>query len=122
MPRVVHFEIGCDDVDRAVDFYKTVFGWEIYKWDGPVVYWLTKSGKRDEPGIDGALMKRGEGMDPVVNTMDVPDLDEFIAKVEANGGMIIAPKMTIPGVGWFAYFRDTEGNQFGMMQNDPEAK
>jgi predicted enzyme related to lactoylglutathione lyase len=30
--------------------------------------------------------------------------------------------MAIPGVGWLCYFKDTEGNIFGMMQNDPAAK
>jgi hypothetical protein len=30
--------------------------------------------------------------------------------------------MPIPGVGWLAYAKDTEGNIFGMMQRDPAAK
>jgi predicted enzyme related to lactoylglutathione lyase len=30
--------------------------------------------------------------------------------------------MGVPGVGWLAYFKDTEGNIFGIMQNDPNAK
>ncbi len=32
MPRVVHFEIHADDPERAVRFYKKVFGWKIEKW------------------------------------------------------------------------------------------
>ena len=35
MPRIVHFEIYADDVDRASKFYTDLFGWEINKWDGP---------------------------------------------------------------------------------------
>ena len=31
------------------------------------------------------------------------------------------PKMAIPGVGWLAYGKDTEGNIFGVMQTDPAA-
>jgi predicted enzyme related to lactoylglutathione lyase len=30
--------------------------------------------------------------------------------------------MPIPGVGWFALCADTEGNRFGLIENDPEAK
>jgi predicted enzyme related to lactoylglutathione lyase len=30
--------------------------------------------------------------------------------------------MPIPGMGWLAYCKDTEGNIFGMMQGDPNAK
>ena len=29
--------------------------------------------------------------------------------------------MRIPGVGWTAYFKDTEGNAFGVIQFDPTA-
>jgi predicted enzyme related to lactoylglutathione lyase len=41
---------------------------------------------------------------------------------EANGGTIVVPKMPIPGVGWLAYARDTEGSIFGIHQADPTAK
>jgi predicted enzyme related to lactoylglutathione lyase len=39
-----------------------------------------------------------------------------------NGAQIALPKMAIPGVGWLVYCKDTEGNIFGMMQNDPSAQ
>jgi len=32
------------------------------------------------------------------------------------------PKDAIPGVGWFAYCKDTEGNMFGIMEADESAK
>jgi predicted enzyme related to lactoylglutathione lyase len=41
--------------------------------------------------------------------------------VQAAGGLLVVPKMAINGVGWLAYFRDTEENIFGLMQNDPSA-
>jgi uncharacterized protein len=41
--------------------------------------------------------------------------------VEANGGRVIERRMVVPGVGYLAYCYDTEGNAFGMMQNDPSA-
>lgn len=73
------------------------------------------------PGIDGGMSKKGEqNMD--INTIDVPNLDKYIQKVDANGATIVAPKMAIPGIGWFAAFKDSEGNTFGMMQEDTNAK
>ena len=36
---VVHFEIECDDVERARRFYESVFGWKIRPW-GPPNYYL----------------------------------------------------------------------------------
>ena len=40
----------------------------------------------------------------------------------ASGGSIALPKMPVPGVGWLAYFKDTEGNIFGAMQGDANAR
>jgi predicted enzyme related to lactoylglutathione lyase len=122
MPRVVHFEIDASRPEHAVRFYEKVFGWKIEKWEGPVEYWLITTGKEKEPGIDGGLSRRTDAEPSTVNTIDVPSLDEFIRKVESNGGRIIRPKRAIPGVGWIAYFEDPEGNIWGMMESDKSAK
>lgn len=121
MPRVVHFEIHADDPQRAVKFYETVFGWKIQKWDGPADYWMVMTGD-NEPGINGGIMKRRHPMGNVYNSIQVSSVDEACAAVVANGGTIAVPKTAIPGVGWLAYGNDTEGNVFGMMQEDPAAK
>jgi len=121
MPRVIHFELTADDPERATQFYSKVFGWQIQKWEGPQDYWLITTGEVGTPGIDGAMMRRGDFSAPVVNTIDVPSVDEFVAKITANGGSVVAPKMPIPGIGYFAYCKDTEGNMFGVMQSDPSA-
>ena len=122
MARVVHFEINADDPGRAADFYREVFGWQIAKWQGPEDYWLITTGPDDEPGINGALMKRAAPGAGTWNTVGVLSVDEFVAEVVEAGGKVIQPKMTIPGVGYHAYCQDTEGNTFGLMQEDPTAK
>jgi predicted enzyme related to lactoylglutathione lyase len=122
MPRVVHFEINADDPGRAIQFYTKVFGWTVQKWDGPVDYWLVMTGDEKDPGIDGAITPRSEPQEATVMTVDVPSIDECVNKVKENGGTVIVPKMPVPGVGWLAYCKDTEGNTFGMMQSDTNAK
>lgn len=124
MPRVVHFEIGVDNPSRAIKFYTDVFGWKVNQWQtpqGPMDFWLVTTGRAPEPGIDGALAPRGNYPQPVVNTISVPSVDEFAAKIQAADGKVIQPKMPIPGVGWFATCKDTEGNTFGIMESDPKA-
>jgi predicted enzyme related to lactoylglutathione lyase len=129
MPRVSHFEIHADDPERAIRFYSDLFGWEFQKWDGPMPYWLIKTGPDSEPGINGGLMKRmgppPADMQPVnayVCTTVVPDLDDRLAKALGSGGTLALAKMAVPGVGWLAYIKDPEGNILGMMQMDPAAK
>jgi predicted enzyme related to lactoylglutathione lyase len=127
MPRVVHFEIHASDPQRAVTFYEKVFGWSFQKWEGPMEYWLIVTGPDDKPGINGGLLRRrgeidGQAVVAYVCTVDVDDIDKSTATVEENGGSIALPKMPIPGMGWLVYCKDTEGNIFGMMQGDPNAK
>lgn len=122
MHRVIHFEMSADDPERACAFYEKVFGWKVQRWGGPQTYWLITTGPADQPGINGGVMRRGEGMPATVNTIGVPSVDEFVEKVKRSGGKVVHPKMTIPGVGYQAYCQDTEGNLFGIHQSDPSAK
>jgi uncharacterized protein len=121
MPRPIHFEIPAENVERAIAFYEKVFGWKFQKWDGPMPYYMITTGPNEEPGINGGLMPRQHPEQPCVNTMAVTNLDESVATVLASGGQIALPKMPVPGVGWLAYCKDTEGHIFGIMQPDMSA-
>ena len=128
MPRVVHFEIHADQPDRAVRFYSDLFGWKFTLHNGPMPYWLITTGPDGTLGINGGLLKRPcplsgtDGVIAYVCTVDVDDLDKVLARGLELGGVVALPKMPIPGVGWLAYLKDTEGNVFGLMQPDPGAK
>ncbi|HEX9678057.1 VOC family protein [Nitrososphaera sp.] len=121
MPRPVHFDITADSPERAIKFYQVVFGWKFQKWDGPMDYWMATTGDEKEPGINGGISKRGpQGMSNM-NTIGVPSLEDFAGKVQNSGGKVLQ-KMPIPGVGFFATCQDTEGNMFGIIQEDKNAK
>jgi predicted enzyme related to lactoylglutathione lyase len=55
------------------------------------------------------------------NTIGVESVDKAIEAVTKAGGKILMPKSPIPGIGWFTYCADTEGNIFGLMQPDANA-
>ena len=127
MPRVIHFEIHAGDPDRAVKFYESLFGWTFQKWEGPMDYWLVTTGPDSQPGINGGLLRRqgeidGQAVIAYVCTVDVENIDAAITKAQSLGSQVVVPKMPIPGMGWLVYCKDTEGNIFGMMQADAEAK
>ena len=121
MPRPIHFEIPAENPERAMQFYSKVFGWKFNKWSGPMDYWVISTGQPGEPGIDGGLMPRRDPNQPCVNTVGVANIDESLATVNTSGGTCVVPKMAVPGVGWLAYCKDTEGHIFGIMQMDPPA-
>jgi len=122
MPRIIHFDIPADDPARAQKFYQDIFGWKFDKWNGPMEYWMAKTGDDKQPGINGGLAKRQPGQTGVTNTIDVHSVDEYAKKIESKGGKVIMPKMAIQGVGYFAQCLDTEGNVFGIIQMDQNAK
>ena len=129
MPRVIHFEIHAENPERAIGFYTNLLGWKFQKWDGPMPYWIISTGDPKAPGIDGGLVQRrgpapadGQAVNAFVCTVDVADLDRSVAKALSSGGVQAVPRMPIPGVGYLAYVKDTEGNILGLMQSDPAAK
>lgn len=130
MTRPVHFEIHADNPERAVKFYRTVFDWKFSRLgDAEPAYWVIVTGADDQPGINGGLMQRigppPEENQPVscyVCTIDIDNLNVFAERIEAGGGKQVVDRMPVPGVGWLAYFKDTEGNIFGLMQRDEDAE
>ena len=91
-------------------------------------YWLISTGAKNQPGINGGLLPRqgpplaeGQCVNAFVCTVETDALDALLGKVSGLGGRIAMPKTAIPGVGWLAYLKDTEGNTLGVMQSDPAA-
>ncbi len=124
MARVVHFEIASDDPERAVRFYSDVFGWFIEKWQEPAEYWACSTGEEDEPGINGAIMRRPRTLagGGTIDTIGVADIGGALERVVQAGGEIVQERRTIPYVGYHAYCRDTEGNVFGLLEEDAGAR
>ena len=54
--------------------------------------------------------------------IDVPDVDQFAERVKMAGGTIREAKQAILGIAYFVTCRDTDGNTFGIMQLDQNAK
>jgi len=122
MSRVIHFEIPADNPDRALAFYGKAFGWTSKKFEGPMSYWLLMTGKGDNPGIDGGMMPRQQAGQAPNIVIGVESVDAAVKKIQSAGGTMVAPKAAIPGIGYAAYFNDTEGNFVGVFENDPSAK
>jgi predicted enzyme related to lactoylglutathione lyase len=118
---IVWFEIPADDPERAKSFYSNLFGWKINPFPGGGDYWYIDTGGADDTP-DGALKKRKQPQEPVVNYLSVNSVAEFSKKIEKLGGKICMAKTAVPQMGYFAVCQDTEGNPLGIWQSDPDAK
>ena len=122
--KVVHFEIPFDDGDRARNFYRQVFGWQVMAVP-EMDYTMVTTGPSDpekgptEPGfINGGMFQRNDefaGKGPNV-VIDVPSVDEALRAVEAAGGQPVGEKTPVGDMGFAGYFVDTEGNFIGLWE------
>src|SRR5512136_1726925 len=123
---ITYFEIPVDNVERAKKFYEKIFDWKIEKYDKDGEYWsvmTTEVGDDGwtpkEPGeINGGLVKRDKPNESFLNYITVGSIDKICKIIEKNGGIIIVPKTEMGEWGWWAIFKDTEGNIFGLYEEE----
>ncbi|MGA9086849.1 MAG: VOC family protein [Methanoregula sp.] len=127
MPNLMHFMIPADDVDRARRFYSALLGWQIEPTASPETMGIAVMQYHDittGPAAAGTLNTGGlykrQMTEPILDFVQVDDIDAVLAKVAGLGGTILIPKTAIPGVGHNAMILDTEGNLFGLLM--PEKK
>lgn len=125
MKPVVHFEIPVDEQNRAKSFYKSVFEWDLQEMPGgDEVYTFAITSPVDENyehkekgAINGGIFQRNEDIQHPVITIGVSSIDLFMKKIEAAGGEVVVPKGEVPEMGYYAYFKDTEGNLMGLWES-----
>lgn len=108
-------ELLSADPEAAVAFYEKTLGYTHETMDMPGgTYFVLKNG--DKPR--GGVVKPEAGAAPGAWTqyVTVDDCDACVARAEANGGKVLTPAMTVPGVGRFAIIADPEGAKIGVMK------
>ena len=113
---IVHFEIPADDTARGREFWGSLFGWQFEAYPGPSEYHMARTS--DTTGA--AITNMEPGKRGLRAYFDVDDIRQGVARVKELGGEA-GDALPVPGMGWFSLCRDTEGNEFGLWQNDPEA-
>lgn len=114
---VVHFEIGCQNLARTSAFYGGLLGW-TYDQSMPSMAMVDNLGgyvKNPTDGIGGHLSTLGHEPHQYVTIYAmVPDIEATLKKAKRLGGTTIIPKQEVPGMGWFAWLGDPEGNVIGL--------
>ena len=109
-----HLEIPADDPERAQRFYAGVLDWQFSSMTAFPAYYLF----RTAPERGGAIGRLGQSAGETVRPyITVDSIDEAVAKAEQLGGKVLTTKQEIPGQGWFAILRDTEGNELPLFEN-----
>jgi predicted enzyme related to lactoylglutathione lyase len=130
---IVHFEIPADQPERAAQFYRDLFGWEISKWEGSAdqregfEYWMVRTVPTDDkgmptrPGVNGGLMRRMFPGQAPVNYIVVENVDDYVRRAQKLGAKLMMEKTPVPSMGWFAQLTDPDGNLFAIWETDSNA-
>jgi uncharacterized protein len=126
MNGVVHFEIPVEDMEKASEWYKKVFKWNTEKYPGDMPYVLARTCECDEQNmpketgkINGGFYKRdesGASKSPVI-VIKVENIDEGMEKIKSEGGEIVREKVSVGDMGFYAQFKDPDGNIMGVWQD-----
>jgi predicted enzyme related to lactoylglutathione lyase len=120
------FNIPVDDMERASQFYKAVFGWDsnFIPGSGGNYHSLTRpqspGATRIEEPITGGLYVRGtNGLGQTFLEITVSSIDQCLQKVISSGGHLVREKMPMLDFAYFAVVADTEGNLLGLWEDIP---
>ena len=113
---VVHVEIPAANVEAAGKFYQDLFGWKMqHMADFNYTMW------EDESGSGGGFPEVSDEnpVGQVLVYIDSEDIDADLKNVEKFGGKTVRAKTEIPGMGWYAVFKDPTGNVLAIFTGMP---
>ncbi len=122
MATIVHFDVAADDPERAKKFYASLFGWKYTLVPEFQYNLIATEGVDGSPGVAGGLGKRMDPSQRITNYFGVKSIDAAMKQVTKLGGKLVTQKMAVPGMGWLANCVDTEGNAFGLWEENKDAK
>jgi uncharacterized protein len=114
---IVHFELPAADADRASGFWNGLFGWGLSESAMPDMDYRMAQ-VSEEQGV-AVFPSENPGTGLIVY-FATDDIDASIATTRSLGGTA-DDKLPVPGHGWFARCKDTEGNAFSLFQGDASA-
>jgi uncharacterized protein len=108
-------DLGVPDLDRAMEFYAAVFGWEFDV--GPVEYGRYTSCLLRGRRVAALSAMHEPGADCFWNVyLATPYCDRTAERARAAGGELLAEPMDVMDQGRMAIVRDPVGAQFGLWQ------
>lgn len=114
---VGYFEIPVTDLERAIAFYSSVFGFEMERLmiDGNDMALFPMF--ENAGGSTGALAKGESYLPSQSGTLvyfSTKSIDETLKRVHAQGGKTLYPKTSLGELGSVAEFEDSEGNRVAL--------
>ena len=111
---IAHVEIPSTNLDKSINFYNNLFGWEFKPFGNGYSLFNTHKGftiglRKTENVSKG---------DCTIFHIKVDDVSNYLSKATELGGHILRGKTTIPAMGYYALITDLDGNTIGLYQGN----
>lgn len=111
--KICYLEIPANVAEDAAAFYSRIFGWRVRpRGDGNLAF-------DDSGSVSGTWVKESDRT-PDERTrvyIMVDSIATVLPEIETAGGRVLTPCTEIgPGLGAFAAFADSVGNEFGLYE------
>jgi len=116
---VVHFEVVGRDGGKLQSYYAELFDWNVNA-DNEMRYGLVD--REENTNSEGIGLGGGIGQGPddyeghVTFYVEVPSVEDALAKAESLGGSRVMGPETIMGRMVLGQFKDPEGNVIGLIE------
>jgi predicted enzyme related to lactoylglutathione lyase len=119
--KVVMFEVPASDLQKAKEFYESIFDWKIELWEDRGAMAQTTAADKDYTptelgGINGGFYKRKSKDDHASFAVETDSIDKTLQAIEKAGGKVVTPKHEIDEWGFMADFADPEGNVIALWE------
>jgi len=117
---IAHTELTSENPKSTEEFLRRVFDWEFQSRDSPqgeLIAYETPG------GVQGSIRKTRDQESPAsMNYLLVEDLGAMEKKILAFGGEIVLPRVDVPHMGSFFWFKIPGGPVLACWEDAPDRK
>jgi predicted enzyme related to lactoylglutathione lyase len=110
---ITHIDIPVADMEKAKQFYSSLFGWQIAEVPGYEGYPMWQAPNKIS---GGGLAPREDGFTQPRSYVEVDSIDETVAAATAAGATVLMEKSPISETSWWAVIADPDGNAIGLYE------
>lgn len=112
---IIHVEFQVKDVQKAMQWYSTLFGWET-SFDASTNYGMFNAD--NDSDVDGGFNLITEHPVGTVAYVATDDIHGMVAKAQEHGARLVQDVTQIQGKGFYAVLSDPDGNAIGLWQRE----
>jgi uncharacterized protein len=117
---IAHTELASSDPQATRDFLERAFDWQFESLQSPQGEMISY---RTPGGTQGSVRRTGPMENPTsINYILVQNIDEAEKKVVASGGEIVMPRVDVPKMGSFFWFKVPGGPLLACWADSPERR